>query len=115
MPEVKANELIENYTFYLSLADIAQLDICKEGDLPSDKLVEVLYENGMDTRRNYQFVYDTHRTLTGQIVTCERIVGYMRKDPEWVEKMGTNIHEIKYQLLTEKKYRGCEDMFKETF
>lgn len=118
MPEVTEDFLVEDYTFYLSMADIALLDVCKGGacaNLPKEDLVKILFKNGLDTNKNYQFVMDTHRTLTGKIAKTVRVLGFMRKDPEWKELFGTDIHETIKELATNKKYRGSEQMFKDSF
>lgn len=114
MPEINGEELLNSYNFSISFGDIAQLDICKGGscqNLSHEQLVEVLYNNGLDIKKDYQIVHDTHRGLTNQIFTTNRVVGFIRQDKAWLEEVGADPEVVANQLLTERKYRGSEDMF----
>lgn len=116
MPEVTSDVLVEDYSFYLSMADIALLDVCAGGacaDMPKEDLEKILYQNGLDTKKNFQFVVDQHRTLTGKVVKTVRVLGFMRKDEQWRQLFGTDIHETIKELTTNRKYQGSETMFKE--
>ena len=115
MPEILEKELQYEYNFSISLGDIALLDVCSKGrgceNLSQEKLVEVLYANGLDVGKAYQVVYDTHRGITNEIYTTNRFVGFIRQDMEWTKLVGSDPEVIAHQLKTEKKYQGSEHMF----
>lgn len=113
MPEIVEEELLHDYNFSISFGDIAQLDVCSGGgcqNLPRDQLEEVLFTNGLDIDKPYQIIYDTHRGITNQVYTTNRIVGFIRSDGTWIEECGENIEVVINDLKTKKKYQGSEDM-----
>lgn len=78
-------------TTYVSSADLANLDMCKEdkescANLPEGVLKDILYKHGVDVL-DYpvEAVVDTHRAFcTKQPVTCLRYRGVERTDWEWL-------------------------------
>lgn len=81
--------------WYVSLADVVKHPKYDCGG----SLDEILYDFGMDTKRGYfdderhlkncsykvdvdEFGY-SHRTLSGEVVTCARYVGRARQDGKW--------------------------------
>lgn len=109
MPEVVQEGIMDKWSYYLSMADVARLDICQGGNcanLTKEQLTKTLFENGMDTQMDYQFIKDTHRCLDGSIQDTVRILGTMRTDDSWKEVYGTNIHAVIAEMQTTKKYRG---------
>lgn len=71
--------------YYLSMSDLVLVDKFKEafssGD--RDKVLDILYENGMDVKRPISSELVQHRNLQNQIVTCVRLVGNERTDKDW--------------------------------
>lgn len=113
MGEILEHEIIHNYNFYLSFSDLAKLDVCKGGscqNLTEEEFKNVLWNNGVNTKRPYQIVFDEHRCLEGDTQKTNRVLGFMRSDDEWKEKFGSHIEVVLQTLKTEIKYRGCEDM-----
>lgn len=47
---------------------------------------EYLYDLGLDSRLPFEFQIDVeHRNRLNRVVTCTRVVGLERNDPEWIE------------------------------
>lgn len=118
MPEVRSDTIIDSWTYYISFADIAKLDICKGGScstLTNKELKQTLWDNGMDILKEYQIVEDTHRCLDGKVATTSRVLGTMRVDQEWKNKFGTDIHSVLSDLNTNKKYLGNDVVYTKSF
>jgi hypothetical protein len=117
MPEIKGAELVHKYNHYLSFSDIATLDVCKGGkceNLPPEQLEEIMWDNGIDIKRPYQIVYDTHRNLQNQVVTTNKLVGFFREDPEWTDRFGVTIDTVLDKMNSDKKYQGGDYTKKST-
>lgn len=74
-------------SFIVSLSDLLLLDSWKQAAKEDDKkeMYRVLFLNGMDITKPFEYEYCTHRNLQGQVVTCERIIGQERSDKAFLE------------------------------
>lgn len=84
-------ELPSGYPWYLSLADLLQLDKFKTAFENSSILTinKILWDNGLDI--NQKFTYSTsppcHRSMvTNEVVCCPRYFGVARTDKLWLSK-----------------------------
>ena len=81
----------------LSMSDVARLDICKGGacsELPFDKLLEIAYTHGLDTKKGYKVRKGLHRNLLKESVNCEYLVAEERLDDEWIKSGYATIEAI---------------------
>ena len=73
--------------FSLSMSDLVLIKEFAEAFGKDDKetIKKILFENGLDTNKEFDEVVCTHRNLRGQVVSCSRIEGFERSDEAWLK------------------------------
>lgn len=70
----------------ISLSDVLRHPMYAEVSTKEGGLNALLFSMGMDVSKDYEISNCTHRSdLTGEVVTCDRFVGTMRSDKNWLE------------------------------
>ena len=90
----------------ISLADLMTIEGFAKayGKKDKDTLNAILYDCGLDSKRDYEWHYCTHRRINGEIVTCERVEGRERIDREWLES-GYSSYDAKIDSYTDIDFR----------
>ena len=90
--------------FNLSLSDLMLLDSWRTAAKGEDQkeMYRVLYSNGLDITKPFNYELCTHRNLQGKEITGERIVGVERNDAFWIST-GAASEQAKLE------YRGGKD------
>ncbi|MNF40758.1 hypothetical protein D3C85_783530 [compost metagenome] len=73
--------------YNLSVSDLILVDGFGEAFASSDeqKIKEVLFQNGLDSSKEFEVIRVTHRNLRNQVVNGELYIGSERLDPEWIK------------------------------
>lgn len=71
----------------ISMADLMTVQGFAEayGNKDKEKLDVIFHGCGVDVSKDYEWHFCTHRRISGEIVTCERLEGHERIDREWLE------------------------------
>lgn len=82
--------LLEEKHYEISLSDIQDLPTFKELIVKNkhnslDVLYKYLHILGMDTTKNVESQFCTHRNRSNKVVECDRWVGYQRTDKQWLD------------------------------
>lgn len=73
--------------YNLSVSDLVLVNGFKESYAEADQeaIKRVLYQNGLDTSKDYELVQVIHRNLRNQVVNGQRYEGEERLDDEWIK------------------------------
>lgn len=73
----------------LSLADLMMIPSFAEAygkqDEDDSDLKNILYQCGVNTDKEFNWHFCTHRRLNNEVITCPRLEGIERIDREWLE------------------------------
>jgi len=69
--------------YYLSVSDLQLLDTWVDPKPEPREFATILFTNGMDITKPYEFVECQHRNLRNQIITGLRVEGSERTDMDW--------------------------------
>lgn len=75
----------------ISVSDLIR---CPGFDGTDEKIKELLYKLGVDTRHPVDVEVVTHRNMQNQVVTCEYYMGRERTDKVWIQSGHASIEAL---------------------
>jgi hypothetical protein len=90
----------------ISMADLMTIPAFPEayGNNDQAALKDIFYNCGVDVNKEYDWHHCTHRRISGEIVTCDRLEGKERIDREWIES-GYASYETKVDSYPDLDFR----------